>query len=59
MAGKRPNGIPDTGAADKEHKYESATIRSCGVAMTTSLMTTSLMLAAWLWVNFAISIGKP
>ena len=25
MAGKRPNRIHDTGAADKEHKYESAT----------------------------------
>jgi hypothetical protein len=26
LAGKRPNQILDTGAADKEHKYESATI---------------------------------
>jgi hypothetical protein len=26
MAGQRRNEIPDTGAADKEHKYESATI---------------------------------
>jgi hypothetical protein len=30
MAGKRPNGVSHTGAADKEHKYES-TIRSCGL----------------------------
>ena len=25
LVGKRPNRIPDTGAVDKEHKYESAT----------------------------------
>jgi hypothetical protein len=25
LDGKRPNGIPDTGAADKEQKYESKT----------------------------------
>ena len=37
LARNRPTGIPDTGAADKEHKYESATytdgwivFRSCG-----------------------------
>jgi hypothetical protein len=37
LAHKHPNGIPDTSAADKEHKYESATytdgwivFRSCG-----------------------------
>jgi hypothetical protein len=30
MARKRPNRIPDTGAADKEHKYESATNLNVG-----------------------------
>src|SRR5215471_13072548 len=33
LAGKHPNGIPDTGAADSEHKYESATTQPCDLAL--------------------------